>query len=198
MSAPMLTIELPPQTRALIERMRGLSAQIVEGIKAGMIQAAERTVTDIRNRRITDSRGPFPAGQHRLGFKSLDLRDSLYAETDAINKGGKANVITSIGTPLKYARIHELGGTIQRTTKPGKVRLRTNKKGQLLRNANMGAIFARKGHTLAREVAYEGGKSYKITIPARAPIGHGVADNLPSFSAEITKAIQALKKANNL
>lgn len=73
-----------------------------------------------------------------------------------------------------YAAIHHLGGKIEREGKPGMVRLRTDSKGNLVRQGKHGklAVFARKSHKRAVERSYQG-KPYTITIPARPamPVG---------------------------
>lgn len=70
------------------------------------------------------------------------------------------------GTNLPYGRIHQEGGTITHPSGEGKVRLRTNAKGGLLRNERGGAIFAKGSHKRAVERAFTH-DAYPITIPAR-------------------------------
>lgn len=73
-----------------------------------------------------------------------------------------------VSTNKAYAKIHQYGGTIKRPARSGTVRLRTDRRGNLLRQGPGGslAIFARNRHKQARSVAFEGG-AYTITIPAR-------------------------------
>lgn len=71
---------------------------------------------------------------------------------------------------ILYAAIHQFGGVINRIVKPGKVSLRTDRKGKLLRNKDYKnlAIFAnKKTHKLKKVIEYSGGKPFKITIPQR-------------------------------
>jgi len=80
-----------------------------------------------------------------------------------------------IGSNAKYARIHQLGGVIDRKSSLVKVRLRTNAKGQLLRQGKSGpsanlAIFAKKSAKRARESQHAVGP-YTIKIPARPFLG---------------------------
>lgn len=70
------------------------------------------------------------------------------------------------GTNLPYGRIHQEGGTITHPGAEGKVRLRTNARGELMRNARGGAIFASGSHKRAVERAFTHG-AYAINIPAR-------------------------------
>lgn len=73
-----------------------------------------------------------------------------------------------IGSNLVYAAIQHFGGKIQRKGKAGTVRLRTDAKGNLLRQGKNGklAVFARQSHKRAAERGYQG-KDYAITLPAR-------------------------------
>jgi phage virion morphogenesis protein len=75
----------------------------------------------------------------------------------------------AVGTNAVYAAIHQFGGILTRTSKPGKVRLRTGKDGSLLHQdgyANL-AIFAQKKHKRFKEVSFAGGTSYQVNMPAR-------------------------------
>lgn len=73
-----------------------------------------------------------------------------------------------VGSNLAYASIHQFGGVIKRKGKAGTVRLRTDAKGNLLRqrgHSNL-ATFARSSHKRYTERSYQG-KDYTIKIPAR-------------------------------
>ncbi|RHW21889.1 phage virion morphogenesis protein [Pseudomonas jilinensis] len=77
-----------------------------------------------------------------------------------------------VGTNMPYAAIHQFGGTIERAPYGGKLRLRTDRQGNLLRRGKNGklATFARekgpRAHKNYVERRYEV-KAYKIEIPAR-------------------------------
>jgi len=79
-----------------------------------------------------------------------------------------------VGSNLVYAPIQQLGGTIKRAAYGGKLRLRTDRKGNLLRQGTEGrarnlAVFARergKAHANYVERRYEVA-AHEITIPAR-------------------------------
>jgi len=194
MNAPVIYIELPPETLAKIEQLKTELGQeaMLNAIRQGMDKAAALTVFDIQNKRLTGE-GPFPVEEHRLGIGHKNgnhLRDSL-RYTPAVIEGD--TVTGGIGTNVEYAAIHEFGGVIKRTVKAGSVRLRTKRNGDLERNEWGGAIFAkRKGkgaHSQFREVSFAGGKTYEIRIPARAPIGHGIADNATTFTRAIARAV---------
>lgn len=80
-----------------------------------------------------------------------------------------------VGTNKVYAAIHQFGGTIDRAPYGGKLRLRTDHQGNLLRRGRNGKLvtFARerdskrgKAHKNYVERRYEA-KAYQIKIPAR-------------------------------
>lgn len=100
-----------------------------------------------------------------------------------------------IGSNLAYAAIHHFGGKIQRNGKAGTVRLRTDAKGNLLRQGDKGklaklAVFARSSHKRAVERSYQG-KDYTINIPARRVLPVDAAGNLtPSALAAVLQVVE--------
>lgn len=75
----------------------------------------------------------------------------------------------TIGSNVRYAAIHQLGGTIQRAAYSKQVRHRTNAKGELLRTAGFngkGLVFAKGGHKRALTRWFEV-PAHAINIPAR-------------------------------
>ena len=73
-----------------------------------------------------------------------------------------------VGTNLAYAAIHNFGGVIQRYPFSMPVRLRTDAKGNLLRQSqyNSLAVFARSSHKRAATRWYTS-NGYKISMPQR-------------------------------
>lgn len=164
-----------------------LPGQALAAIQRGVNRASQLVVAGIQEKRLT-GQGPFPVSEGRLGVRTNRLRSSLRA-TAAQTQDGE--VTATIGTNVVYAAIHEYGGVIERTVKPGSVRLRTDKKGNLLTRGNL-AIFAKRSHKLAKEVSYAGGKQYRIVMPARHWFSKGIADNQQIFATEITSEINTL------
>lgn len=76
------------------------------------------------------------------------------------------------GSNVAYARIHQLGGEIQRAAHSTRIRLRTDARGNLLRQTgnNKLVVFARDSHKRVRTSWHEVG-AYKIRMPARPFIG---------------------------
>lgn len=76
-----------------------------------------------------------------------------------------------VGTNTRYAAIHQFGGEITRAAHSGWVRLRTDARGNLVRQGTEGraarlAVFAKDSHKRARKVRYTTGES-KTRMPAR-------------------------------
>ncbi|MDD5349504.1 MAG: hypothetical protein PHQ12_04760 [Chthoniobacteraceae bacterium] len=195
MKPPVLHIEIPPETRAKMERLKTVLSEpaMLDVFRKGMDKGAAQAVSNIQQTRLTGE-GPFPIEDHRLGVKTGRLRPSLRSVPAVVaSNGAFGSVIGGIGTNVGYAAIHEFGGVIHRTVKAGKVRLRTDKGGNLMRQGDNLAIFAkRKGkgvHKRFREVEFAGGKTYDIRIPARASLGHGLADNETTLTRAIARAI---------
>ncbi|TDV04683.1 HK97 gp10 family phage protein [Paraburkholderia caballeronis] len=124
-----------------------------------------------------------------LNVRSGRLRRSIGQTVERDN----GTVTGIVSTAVVYAPIHEYGGVIHRVSKPGVVRLRTDTKGNLLRQELNGqpshlAVFARKSHKRAREVAYEGGKSYTIKIPERSFLRSALRDQRSTILQDIRSA----------
>lgn len=188
-----------------------ISGDLVDAIprikdQAGYARASARemdfqnqlTVAAIKAQRLT-GQGPFPVEDHRLGRKTGLLRGSVRASSAVILGTG---VTSTIGSNVVYAAAHEFGVVIPRKVKAGSVKLLTSKRGELLTRGNL-ATFARTKNRVRKmdshfkEVKFAGGKSYKITIPARAPIAFGIADRQPEYTAAFEKVTENFLTAKN-
>lgn len=97
----------------------------------------------------------------------------------------------SIGSNVAYAAIHQFGGTINRAAYSSTVRLRTDAKGNLLRQGDKGraarlAVFAKDSHKRAVSRRYTVG-SFGITMPARPFLP---ADTNGRLQPEAARAIE--------
>jgi phage gpG-like protein len=166
---------------------------------AGLGRAIARTM-DYQNQitvaRIQTGHLSGPTSDSSLSVRTNRLRGSVRASKALPTATG---VVSSIGSNVVYAGIHEFGGVIKRTVKPGAVKLRTDKNGQLLRHGKNGklATFAGGQHKRFKTVKYAGGKTYEIVIPARAPFGHGIADRADDYGAAVSSAIVDYWKGKN-
>lgn len=185
---PPINISLTPAAAALARRISD---------RAGLLRAMAReidtqmnlTIAHISTKRMRGNNGkPFPVSEHKLGIRSALLVKSLRASKARISGD---TITSSIGSNVKYAGIHEFGGTIKRVLLAGSVRLRTDRRGNLVRRGRNGklVVFAKRSHKNAVSVAYHGGKRYEVHIPARAPITHGIRDRLAEIGTSLSKAV---------
>lgn len=179
--APSIAIPLTPRAIALMEKYAAMPLTITRAVAAGLDEAMPLVLAKVTTERLT-GQGPFPVAEHRLGVRSGQLREGAYVSPAQI--AGPA-VTARIGSPVFYAGIHEFGATFQRTSKPGTVRLATDRRGALLRNGPL-AIFAKKNRKTAREVSYAGGKTYEVHVPARHAFGFGVSDSIPIITEKVS------------
>ncbi|WP_233634266.1 phage virion morphogenesis protein [Burkholderia cepacia] len=85
-----------------------------------------------------------------------------------------------VGTNVVYAAIHQFGGTIQRHPMSGYVRLRKDRNGMLLRQADHPhlAVFAKNGHKQVKVVKWTRTQGWTIKIPARPFLVLTESDNV--------------------
>ncbi|VFR54494.1 putative bacteriophage protein [plant metagenome] len=92
----------------------------------------------------------------------------ILASSVSSDYGADFAQISAGGAAADYAAVHQFGATITRPAHSTKVRLRTDARGRLLRqagNKNL-AVFAKDSHQRARESWHEVGE-YTVKIPAR-------------------------------
>ena len=105
MSAVTITIELPPESQALIRNFDKLPDELPKAIKRGMDRALSVVRGRIQEKRLS-GKGPYPPSQHRLGEVTGQLRGSAREEPAVI----AGNTVTgAIGTPVIYGAVHEFG-----------------------------------------------------------------------------------------
>lgn len=189
-----VSIEISANAQKVLARMEKFPAAMAAAMGRAMDQQNQLTVAHIQATRLS-GKGPFPVAEHRLGEKTGRLRSSVH-RTDAVvsQTPGGFTVVSSIGSNVKYAAIHEYGGIIRRTQKAGSVRLRTDHQGNLIRQGKNGklAVFAKSTHKRFKSVDYAGGKKVEAVIPARAPFSTGIEDRLPSYKRALSNAIIAV------
>lgn len=169
-----IQIELPPDSRSLIAQLEEFAAyKIPLALKRGLDKALPQVASRIQEARLT-GQGPFPIEEHMLGVRSGQLRQSVRFTAGVIEGD---TVTGSIGSPVRYAAVHEFGfqGAVQvkpffrknrhadQYGKIERVSRRTGRRyGSTIKTAS--GIAAVKAHTR------------HMKIPARAPFGYGVAD----------------------
>lgn len=112
------------------------------------------------------------------------LRNSIVQYSDA--------TAAVVGTNLVYAAIHQFGGEIQFAPRSGSVRLRTDARGNLLRQGGGNrAIFARDNHKRARTVRWTSESGWTVKMPARPFLLLTEGDSL-GIEAAAQKYLQGL------
>lgn len=98
-----------------------------------------------------------------------------------------------VGTNVVYAAIHQFGGTIQRHPMSGYVRLRKDRNGMIMRQANHPhlAVFAKNGHKRVKVVKWTRSQGWTIKIPARPFFALTEADNI-GIESEVTSYLRRL------
>lgn len=100
------------------------------------------------------------------------------------------------GAAKDYAAIHQFGGTIERAPHSVKTRLRTDAKGNLVRQGDHKnlAVFAKDSHKRARE-SWHTVEGYKVQIPARPYLPFsGPPDNAVLQPAAETSLLDLLQR----
>lgn len=182
-----IKITLDPQAERIVSGLQSLPMRVVNYIVAAMNQENLSTVSHIQKERLNGV-GPFPVEEHRLGARSGRLWQSLWASPAEPTMNGQVD--SSIGTNVKYAAIHEFGGRIHKPARLGKVRLRTDRRGVLVRqlgHSNL-AIFAKDRHKQARTVDTVI-PAHDVEMPERAPIRTGIADCAGNYRRTISQHI---------
>jgi len=184
-----IRIALTPQAEAIVASYQTLPGRILMAIVAGMDKANQLALSNIQAKHLT-GKGPFPVEEHKLGRVTGLLRASAWAS--GAQPISNTTVQSGIGSNVKYARIHEVGGRISHPARQMKLRHRLDARGNLVKqlgNSNL-LMFARAGHKRARETTVQG-KAYVVEMPARAPFRTGIEETAPTYKATISQFILA-------
>ena len=161
------TIKLP-NTSAVIKQSSELSKRLTHAMYLNTMEVFDQEGpgwTPLKARtlkqRVREGFSEGPILDRKRG--NLGLRGGI------VEAPSNTEAVVSVRAGIKYALIHQFGGIINRVVKAGSVRLRTNKKGDLIRQKDYNnlAVFGKKKHKLAKEVKYPGGKAFQINIPQR-------------------------------
>ena len=181
-----IRIELTAEARELVASMQTLPARVMEVIAAAMDKQNVATVAHIKEKYLSFPKAG-PVSAIGLRVQSNRLRGAAAAVPATISG---TRVESGIGDSVKYAKIHEFGGTVKHAARKGKVRLATTKAGELLhqvKNGNL-AVFAKRKAKYAKEVEYEG-KAYEVDMPARGMFRRGIKDRMADYSRAISEAV---------
>ena len=184
-SAPTVQIGFTPAAQAALNRLDKLTPNVLNGVARGMDEANQVTIGVIQKDFLSFPKSG-PTTPDGLRVITNRLRGSIRASKAVISGD---TVQSAIGSNVKYAALHEFGGTIKHKARAGIVRLRTDRAGNLLRQVNGKlAVFAKKTHKQAKEVSYQG-QAYTVTYPERAPIRRGIAKNMEAIKLIVSRHI---------
>lgn len=183
---PTLSIQFTPQAQAVLAKFETLPRRVLVAIKTGLDDENRNTVSIIQ-RDFMSFPKQGPSTLEGLRVQSNRLRASVRA-SKAIISGD--TVTAAIGSNVKYAALHEFGGVVHHPARAGSVRLRTDARGNLLRQGANGklAVFAKKSHKRAKTVSYQG-QAYDVTYPARRPFLRGIQRNLEGLRATVSRKV---------
>jgi phage gpG-like protein len=181
-----INIEVTEEAKRVIRDLQTLPDWAMKAVAMGMDKANQFALAVIQKDHLT-GRGPFPPEEHRLGVVTNRLRSGAWASPAVVNG---QEVMSAIGDNVIYAAIHEFGGKIHVGAKKGKVRLRTNAQGELMRqNANAHlAVFAKAGHKRVKEVDYES-EEHDIEMPERAPFRTGIEESSEIYGRVVSEEL---------
>jgi phage gpG-like protein len=160
-------IVIPTRIGSALKSLEEFPAHVLQAIATTLDDENQLTVGHIVQNRMTGT-GPFPPEEGKLGVRSNVLRRSIRASKASIV--GSA-VVSSIGTNIEYAAIHEFGGVIP----PHDIRPR---RGKALRFMIGNAVIT------VGKVRHPGS-----TIPKRAPIARGIEDRTANYRNAVGAAI---------
>ena len=193
-------IKISSNAGKVMAKIRAVPDSVRAAIVVAMDRENENTVRHTIKNRLS-GKGPYPVSQHRLGFVTRKLGQSLRAVPARI---GGAVIVSAIGASVRYAAAHEFGFA-------GRVRVRSHQR-ELGRQFQRGTAIigarsaARLGLlTKAGKVRKRGGlvelhesrrtsarvraHHREMNIPARAPIQHGIQDRLEAYGKRLSAAI---------
>jgi hypothetical protein len=188
----MTKIEIKITDRAS-EVVQRLQPAVLLPVLAREMDKQNGNAIDLISRKYLSFPRQGPTTLEGLRFISGDYRNRLHASPATvvngdIQSGIGANTVSKSG--FSYPKLHEFGGVVRRPAHNGSVRLRTDAKGNLVRQSKFRqlAVFARKSHVRAKSVDYTA-KAHEAVYPARAPIQRGIADRLENYRDALSKAV---------
>jgi len=198
----MVQIKIEGNTRILAHALQGL-ARAAQDLSPALGHIGEAMKTSTQNRILAG--GPGPDGQSwpalSPGYLLIKKGPGLLRESgqllDTITWKLKGDQAVAIGSNKVYAAIHQFGGIIKLGARSGSLRLRTDAKGQLLRQGGgKGAIFAKKTHKRFVERVFESA-AHEVTMPARPFLGMSLKDQdetLAIIREHLQRALENLKR----
>lgn len=163
------SVQASPDLTAAIKGLKPevMARAIARGMRRGTLLIAGR----IQSQRLS-GKGPFPASQQRLGVVTGRLRQSVRASEPVFKDN---EVVTSIGSVVKYAKTHEFGFA-------GSVKVKAHE-------VTMTSLFGRK---LAQPLRFSRLPSQrKMSIAERRPFRAGITEHIGLVEREVAREIAA-------
>jgi hypothetical protein len=163
--------------RELLHRASAaMGREVLNRLRGVMDRENELTVAHIQQARAT-GQGPFPVTENRLGVRTGRYRRSIRRSPARVIQGA---VVSSIGSNLAYAGVHEFGFR-------GPVNVKPHTRQVASRNVRGTVDGKRK--LVAKGLAFVRGHSRQVDVPARAPITTGIQDRAAAYSAAASEAV---------
>ena len=175
-------IEMRVNETASAMLSRAWQVDVLRGLRDTMDEQNQLTIGHTRQARLT-GKGPFPVSEGRLGVRTNRLRSSLRAAKASITGN---SVVSSIGSNVEYAAAHEFGYFGQATIKSHLRRQKSRDKfAKLFVNGKLKRVRTVTGQAGVQAYATT------ISIPARAPITHGIEDRKRDYERAMSQSIIA-------
>jgi hypothetical protein len=187
-----ITVTIDEAGQQVIERMQGMPGKMLRAIKRGMDRGGELALGKITAERFT-GKGPFPEIDGRLGVKTNRLRSSL-RYTGARIEGD--TVTGAMGSNVEYFGVHEWGYNGQVHVEAF-TRRQKSRDVREVKYTKTGKVSKTKGKLVASGIARVRAHTRWLGIPARAPLGHGLADHMSDITDEITGELIATAEGEN-
>lgn len=190
MSPPQISITFTPEAQAVLQRLEKLPRAVLGVIARAVDQQNLLTVSFIQQKHLSFPKTG-PATMEGLRHQSGDYRRTTRASKCRISG---QSVVSSIGTQVKYARVHEFGfsGSVQVPQHERKIIVGTGTQ----------TVTTKSGRQYKKKVVIGGtttvkAHSRKMNLPARRPILRGIAANLDAYTVRVSDAIVKLANGGN-
>jgi hypothetical protein len=183
------SIKLSEEAQQILKDLEQLPEAMPKAIAQAMYDEDDLTVSHIQKEYLSFPKDG-PTVEIGLRTRTNRLRQSLWHSTAVEGERVTSSIgdnVTSKG--VNYAAVHEFGAHVMIGERKGTVRLRTNARGELLRQpGRRGAIFARAEHKRFVTREFTAG-AHEYDIPARAPIQRGIEDRMAEYGAAVSAAV---------
>ena len=173
-----IKMELSAEAQRIMDDLASAPVWLLQAIAGAMAAENDLTVSQIQEKYLSFPRDE-PATELGLRVQSNRLRQSLWASDPVIRgqavESAIGDKVTSHG--VNYAAVHEFGATIPAH--------KITAKGKALRFQIGERVLFRKSVNIP-----------EVTLPARAPIQHGINDRAGAYGESISAAIQKAWEAH--